>query len=296
MNFAIPIFLIIKRFYTQITEISLTSAQSVIPKSVGITNASAAHFIPPVSFLIVRSVVEQGKCIRVKIITQSAVTGVQPFAVNSSNICDGAISASTPCCIYIITISGITISFAGSPSKNAVTMTPSKPINRPNGSKKSVIWLRTDVSPIEMFARTQIITPAGAATAAALPRTKTVLSRSDRTSIFPICGFLNGGSSSVNEDGSPFRIVAERIFDAKNVASIPRIITAVSAAADKRLPSKPIAPPMKNSEITFKIIGNLPLHGTKLFVSIAIRRSRRLSIIRAPTTPAALQPKPIVMD
>lgn len=100
----------------------------------------------------------------------------------------------------------------------------------------------------------------------------------------------------MNEDGSPFRIVAERIFDAKNVASIPRIITAVSAAADKRLPSKPIAPPMKNSEITFKIIGNLPLHGTKLFVSIAIRRSRRLSIIRAPTTPAALQPKPIVMD
>ena len=42
-------------------------------------------------------------------------------------------------------------------------------------------------------------------------------------------------------------------------------------------------------------IGNRPLHGTKLFVSIAASRSRRLPIMRQPTTPAALQPKPIEM-
>ena len=37
------------------------------------------------------------------------------------------------------------------------------------------------------------------------------------------------------------------------------------------------------------------MHGTKLFVSIAIKRSRGESIILQPTTPAALQPKPIHM-
>ena len=40
-------------------------------------------------------------------------------------------------------------------------------------------------------------------------------------------------------------------------------------------------------------VGNLPLHGTKLFVTIAIKRSRGESIILQPTIPAALQPNPI---
>lgn len=39
--------------------------------------------------------------------------------------------------------------------------------------------------------------------------------------------------------------------------------------------------------------GNLPLHGTKAFVSIAINFSLGESIILAPTTPAALQPNPM---
>ena len=37
--------------------------------------------------------------------------------------------------------------------------------------------------------------------------------------------------------------------------------------------------------------GNLPLQGTKAFVSIAINFSLGESIILHPTTPAALQPK-----
>ena len=37
-------------------------------------------------------------------------------------------------------------------------------------------------------------------------------------------------------------------------------------------------------------VGNLPLHGTKLLVIIAIKRSLGDSIIRHPMTPHALQP------
>ena len=41
------------------------------------------------------------------------------------------------------------------------------------------------------------------------------------------------------------------------------------------------------------MVGNRPLHGTKLFVIIAINRSLGESIIRVPVTPTALQPNPI---
>lgn len=43
------------------------------------------------------------------------------------------------------------------------------------------------------------------------------------------------------------------------------------------------------------MVGNLPLHGTKLFVKMAIIRSLGESIILAPTTPTALQPNPMHM-
>ncbi len=41
--------------------------------------------------------------------------------------------------------------------------------------------------------------------------------------------------------------------------------------------------------------GNLPLQGTKLLVIMAIRRSLGESMIRQPTMPAALHPKPMHM-
>lgn len=40
--------------------------QVIIPKNVGIKNASAVHFRLPDSFFIVIRVVEQGKCIKQK--------------------------------------------------------------------------------------------------------------------------------------------------------------------------------------------------------------------------------------
>lgn len=152
------------------------------------------------------------------------------------------------------------------------------------------------VSPMVTFASSQIASPAGAATAAALPSTNIVLSSSERTSILPNCGRRNGGSSSVNDDGSPRSIVADSILETRNVIAMPSIITPVSAAADSRLPANPITPPTKNSEMIVRIMGKRPLHGTNTFVSMAISRSRRLSIMRQPTMPAALHPNPIHID
>ena len=52
---------------------------------------------------------------------------------------------------------------------------------------------------------------------------------------------------------------------------------------------------MKNMVMMAMRVGNRPLQGTKLLVMVAIRRSLGESMIRQPTTPAALQPKPIAM-
>ena len=51
-------------------------------------------------------------------------------------------------------------------------------------------------------------------------------------------------------------------------------------------------PPINIVEIVIKN-GNLPLHGTKAFVSIEISFSRGESIILQPVTPQLLQPNPI---
>ena len=51
----------------------------IIPQTVGSKNAKQAHFHPPASFLIVRSVVPQGKWRSVNIITFIPVKSVQPF-------------------------------------------------------------------------------------------------------------------------------------------------------------------------------------------------------------------------
>lgn len=73
-----------------------------------------------------------------------------------------------------------------------------------------------------------------------------------------------------------------------------KIIDAVKKNAARNEEPPPEAP-IKNIVITEISMGNLPLQGTKLFVSIASSRSRGESIMRQPTAPAALQPKPIQM-
>ena len=86
-----------------------------------------------------------------------------------------------------------------------------------------------------------MIIPAGAATAIALPNTNNVLSNIDLTITFPICGFLYGGSSNINDDGIPFNIVLESSFDISKVIITPNIIThntTNAEMADEKAPVK----------------------------------------------------------
>ena len=73
------------------------------------------------------------------------------------------------------------------------------------------------------------------------------------------------------------------------------MITPVKNSVDASDANIPAAPPIKNIVIIAISVGNRPLQGTKLFVMIAIRRSRGESMIRQPVTPAALQPNPMHM-
>ena len=60
----------------------VTAIQQAMPMRVGRTAATSVHLKLPVSFLMVSSVVEQGKWKRLKSITFIAVTAVHPFDTN----------------------------------------------------------------------------------------------------------------------------------------------------------------------------------------------------------------------
>ena len=79
---------------------------------------------------------------------------------------------------------------------------------------------------------------------------------------------------------------------------IPMKITPVRSKARK----KELIPvpgwgriPVKNNVRMAMIVGNRPLHGTRLLVRIAISRSLGESMILHPVTPATLHPNPIIM-
>lgn len=82
-------------------------------------------------------------------------------------------------------------------------------------------------------------------------------------------------------------------MDTKKVMAIPNNTTAVRRTAPSSDLTTPEAEKMKNIVIIDISPGNLPLHGTKQFVSIAISLSRGESIMRQPTIPAALHPNPM---
>ena len=139
----------------------------------------------------------------------------------------------------------------------------------------------------------QITNPAGAATLIALPRTNKVLSNIDLTITLPICGFLYGGISKTNDDGIPLRMVLDKILDTKRVTIMANTNTPVRIILDFKLLNVPTA---KNMVMMAISPGNLPLHGTNALVRIAISLSLGESIILHPTTPHALQPRPMHIE
>ena len=170
-------------------DIALIMIHTAAPQAVGIKKASAVHLTLLVSFFTVRSVVEQGQCIRENTITQRAVVISQPFETsNSRSSKSEEYSQSVLFCIYAISIMGITISLAGKPNTKAVRITPSIPISFPKGSIASVQCMSRVLSPAVTFAKIHITIPAGAATLTALPSTNKVRSNTERIIVLPICG------------------------------------------------------------------------------------------------------------
>ena len=111
----------------------------------------------------------------------------------------------------------------------------------------------------------------------------------------PICGVLYGGSSNVKDEGSPFNIVLDSIFETNNVNKIPNKTTSITTTAATNPENIAAIEPEINIVAIVIKNGNLPLQGTKQFVSIAINFSLGEFIILVPTTAAALQPNPMHM-
>ena len=95
----------------------------------------------------------------------------------------------------------------------------------------------------------------------------------------------------MKEERSPRRIVEASAFEVSSVIVTPSTMTAASTS-EVISEETPVTPAKKMAD-TVIIAGKRPLHGMKLLVRIAISRSRFESMMRAPTTPAALQPSPI---
>ena len=68
-------------FYAKNRNKQVTKKHITMPIQVGIRNPSAVHFRLWVSFFMVRRVVAQGQCIKVKINTDTAVCIVHPFSM-----------------------------------------------------------------------------------------------------------------------------------------------------------------------------------------------------------------------
>lgn len=87
-------------------------------------------------------------------------------------------------------------------------------------------------------------------------------------------------------------MVLDKNLEIRSVMPIPSKITKRTQRVASRLFVAELVVPATKMVAMVMRKGNLPLQGTKALVSIAINFSRGESMIRQPTTPAALQPKP----
>lgn len=195
-------------------------AHRVEPTTRGTKKATAVHLSDLVSLYTVMRVVEQGKWNIENMQVQSAVVVVQPFDTRTSRkeVSEVA-SDNVPPDIYAISAIGITISLAGNPRTNAISNTPSIPRKCPTPSNAEHIELRTVPSEVFMLAKSQMTSPAGAATATARRSTNSTFSFILTSTVLSILGFLYGGISIINGELLPFRIVADKSFVTKSVIS-----------------------------------------------------------------------------
>ena len=77
----------------------------------------------------------------------------------------------------------------------------------------------------------------------------------------------------------------------RETSSVTHTESTSDASSPALAPS--MASPERNAVKSVMSSGKRPLHGTRLFVSIAMSRSRGESMMRQPVTPQALQPRPM---
>ena len=167
----------------------LFTKHSKKPISNGSITEIIVHLMLLVSLYIVIKVVEQGKWKSEKMMKFTAVRAVQPFSLSilfSWSISE--YSAIELLFRYIINRTGITISFAGIPNKNARSIAPSRPTNSPIGDNKPDNTLSTEAPFIVILETRYSIKPAGAATNTALVSISEVLSYMDLMMVLDICG------------------------------------------------------------------------------------------------------------
>jgi len=112
-----------------------------------------------------------------------------------------------------------------------------------------------------------MIIPDGKATTTARRSTNRVLSKSDLTSICPICGRRYGGSSSAKDDGTPFKRVTDKSLEAVNDAK-----TEITTNKERKTAETAFAEPVPAKNIHMRHIknGKRPLHGRNELDIIAI--------------------------
>ena len=152
---------------------------------------------------------------------------------------------------------GTTISFAGNPKINANRITPSRPSKSAKGSRKLVHIVSIDELPTYTLDNIYIIIPAGIATTTALPNTYKVLSIILLIITFIYWGFRYGGSSNINDDGIPFKIVLDNILDIIKVIDTEKHITNTSNNALNNEEVKVLFNPTKNIVIIAIIISRI---------------------------------------
>ena len=97
----------------------------------------------------------------------------------------------------------------------------------------------------------------------------------------------------MKEEGVPFRMVPDSSRERRKVMRTPRTRTPARAREDRAEDQAGV--PAKNIPMRRIRVGNRPLQGIRELVRMAMSRSRGESMIRAPETPTALQPRPMSM-
>ena len=175
----------------------------IIPVTVGSAAARAVHFKLPVSFLMVRSVVEQGQCIREK---EHCADGCNPgpaVAYKKLSHLRKAIQLQDASLCRICHNDDGNHNLIGRKSQNKCSQNyavqPHQVCQRIQERGK---WVNILTPPMSILAISQM-TSRQAPLRQPLSPERTGPVEDGALSTFPICGFRYGGSSSVKEDGIP---------------------------------------------------------------------------------------------